>query len=155
MEHPATVAYLTVQDVLWIHLQLTKAPAPFRYAELEEATHYQYAYGGSKNVVAQAARFIAGFGARKPFDSANEATAFVASMAFLLLNGRGLSLPDSEGAHWFGKVAGNSVQADKAIEMICTAGDGHGLTTVEAAVQAVIGRFPNTVAALVGGAVPA
>jgi len=32
------VQYLTVQDMLWIHLQLAKRVEPFDYARVEEGT---------------------------------------------------------------------------------------------------------------------
>ena len=79
--------YLTVQDVLWIHLQIAKKPGKFKFASLEEATNYQYAYGKSHDVLAQASRFFSGFAAKSPFDSANRAVAFAAGVVFLELNG--------------------------------------------------------------------
>ena len=147
---PAAIAYLTVQDVLWIHFQLTKAPAPFRYAPLEESVNYQYAYGDSKDVCAQSARLLGGFRKLRPFDTANDATAFVSSLAFLALNGMRITLPDSEGAHWYGKIANGDVAGEKGVDMASTVGDGHGPNTVEAAVVAVLQQFPASVAAILG-----
>ena len=54
----AALQYLTVQDILWINLQVTKKVQHFNYARLEEATFYQYAYGDSNTLLPQAARFV-------------------------------------------------------------------------------------------------
>lgn len=106
--------YLTVQDVLWINLQVTGAPQSFRYEDLEEATFYQYAYGESNSLVPQAARFLSGFLKKSPFDSGNEATAFVACVAFLRVNGVDLKLEDSHA--WFTSVQNGTHEAQEAIE---------------------------------------
>ena len=45
-EKPA-LHYLTIQDILWINLQVTKKVQHFNYARLEEGTFYQYGYGRS------------------------------------------------------------------------------------------------------------
>ena len=56
--------YLTVQDMLFLNLQITKSVQPFDYARLEEAVFYQYAPGQSTDLVAQGARFLVGFSKR-------------------------------------------------------------------------------------------
>src|SRR5688572_17256500 len=99
--------YLTVQDVLWINLQVAKKVRHFNYARLEEATFYQYAYGESVGPEPQALRFLTGFVKMRPFESDNEATAFVACDAFLRINGKMLSLKDADALKWF-----ESIQAD-------------------------------------------
>lgn len=78
---------LTLQDVLWIHFQIARKVVPYDFAKLEEATFYQFAYGDSTGLVAQAGRFAKGFHAMAPFASDNEATGFVALVAYLSLNG--------------------------------------------------------------------
>ncbi|MFN3728156.1 MAG: Fic family protein [Fimbriimonadaceae bacterium] len=80
--------YLTVQDMIWINTQVTGAPQPYYYATLEEATFYQYGYGKSTDLFAQAARFFQGFKRLHPFKAGNEATALVGLIAFLELNGQ-------------------------------------------------------------------
>ncbi len=92
--------YLTVQDVLWINLQVTKKVHHFNYARLEEATAYQYAYG-EKSSTSQAARFLTGFLKMHPFDVGNEATAFVACAAFLKITKRFSTSPISAAPAWF------------------------------------------------------
>lgn len=153
MEHSPTsgLHYLTVQDVLWIHLRLLKTARAFRYAALEEAVNTQYAYGESKDLQAQAARFVIGFSKRAPFDAGNDPAAFVATLAFLLLNGKALTLPDSEGANWYEKVRSGAVQPEKAIEIAVGEGaSAHGPASVEDAVKQIFATFPATLATLVG-----
>src|SRR5690242_2182577 len=64
--------YLTVQDMIWINMQVTKKTQPFNYSKLEEATFNQYGYGNSSSVMAQAGRLLAGFASKKPFNNGNE-----------------------------------------------------------------------------------
>lgn len=83
---------LTVQDVLWINLQVTGRVNHYSNARLEEATYYQYAYGDSQGVEPQASRLLAGFVRMHPFEAGNEATALAATTAFLRLNGKALTI---------------------------------------------------------------
>lgn len=92
---PSTLAYVTVQDLLWLNMRITRKPCAFDYARLEEATFYQYGYGKSGDIFPQAARFASGFAAKRPFADGNSATALAGCTAFLLLNGYELALgPD-------------------------------------------------------------
>src|SRR5688500_6656775 len=91
-----SLRYLTVQDILWINVQVTRKVNRYDYARLEEATFYQYAYGDSEELVKQAQRFLRGFVKQKPFEAGNEPTAFVACMAFLQMNGSGIGLSDED-----------------------------------------------------------
>lgn len=91
---------LTVPDVLWVNLQLTKTPAEYHFGRLEEATFYQYAYGSSVDVVGQAARFVTGFVEMKPFSKGNQATAFAALVAFLECNGYELGVAPEDALAW-------------------------------------------------------
>ena len=83
---------LTVQDVLWINLQVTGRVNHYSNARLEEATYYQFAYGDSQDLEAQAARLLAGFVRMHPFEAGNEATALGAALSFLRLNGKALTI---------------------------------------------------------------
>lgn len=107
--------YLTVQDVLWINLQVTKRTQSFNYAKLEEATFYQYGYGQSSSVLSQAGRFLSGFFAKRPFASGNEATALVACLAFLRLNGYAANLSDDVAVHWLERSSRDSTAATEAL----------------------------------------
>lgn len=93
--------YLTVQDVLWIHLQIAKKAVKFNYAKLEEAVNYQYAYGKSKDVLSQASRFLVGFPAMSPFECGNRAAALASAVTFLELNGYQVSVGEGQLASWF------------------------------------------------------
>lgn len=92
--------YLTIQDVLWVHLQVTNKVETYDYARLEEAVFYQYALGDSTGLLPQASRFVTGFIRMHPFEGGNEATAFLACSAFLRLNGKVLSVEPAKAAVW-------------------------------------------------------
>jgi len=79
--------YLTVQDILWIHLQLGGTNDAYRFADLEEATFYQYAYGDSRSVQDQAARLLWGFTKKAPLATHNAEVALLATKGFLIANG--------------------------------------------------------------------
>ena len=64
--------YLTVQDLLWINLQVTGTVNKFDYARLEDGAFYQYGYGKSKDLLAQAARFYPGLKHKAAFTAGNE-----------------------------------------------------------------------------------
>lgn len=89
------LVYLTVQDILWINLQVTQKINKFKYNKLEQGTFYQYGYGGSTDVLGQATRFYQGFIKDQPFDDGNEQTALVAFLAFLKLNGYSVAVEPS------------------------------------------------------------
>ena len=112
--------YLTVQDVIWINLQVTKRNQSFNYAKLEEATFCQYGYGQSSSVVSQAGRLLASFVNKKPFMAGNEATAFVACLAFLKMNGCEVNLSDDTANHWIERASRDSSAAAQAIADITT-----------------------------------
>jgi prophage maintenance system killer protein len=125
--------YLTVQDVLWIHLQIAKKAEKFHYAKLEEAVGYQYAYGKSKDVISQAARFFWGFQQMSPFEGDNRAVAMAAGITFLKLNGLNLNVGVRELPEWFARVS-NRVESKLAVETSVVHDDhGHHTTPREAA----------------------
>ena len=110
----ASLHYLTVQDILWINLQVTKKVQHFNYAKLEEAVFYQYAYGDSSSLLPQAERFLSGFMKLHPFESGNEGTAFLGYLAFLKMNGRKSSLPYESAATWLSSARRGSSMEDLA-----------------------------------------
>lgn len=91
------VQYLTVQDILWINLQVTGTVNPYEFMKLEEGTNYQYGYGGSHDVPAQAKRLLSGLKKNAPFSAGNDETAEVAFRSFLGLNG--FTVDDSGAIH--------------------------------------------------------
>jgi death-on-curing protein len=134
--------YLTVQDILWINLQVTKKVHHFNYARLEEATYYQYAYGESNTLLPQAARFLQGFLKLHPFESGNEATIFVAALAFLRVNGYVLDVPSEDGADWFGKIAARAANAREELEAHAKHAEGdHHHMDVRTAIDAVLDQY--------------
>ncbi|MFN3691071.1 MAG: hypothetical protein ACK4UU_09125, partial [Fimbriimonadales bacterium] len=97
--------YLTLQDLIWINSEVTKSPQPYRYDCLEEATYYQYSYRQSRDVLLQAARFLWGYLKYRPFARGNLATALIATLAFLHINGYETRLPVEHAAAWIEQVA--------------------------------------------------
>lgn len=142
--------YLTVQDILWINLQLTGKVQHYSYARLEEATFYQYAYGASNSLMPQAARFVGGFSRMHPFEAGNEATGFVATAAFLEINGRNLNLTDDEATTWYCAAQDREATA-LSVENATTAGDEHHhvlQADIRGTIGAIIKRYPKTIADL-------
>ncbi len=140
--------YLTVQDILWINLQVGKKVNKFNYAKLEEATFYQYSYGESQDVSAQATRFLKGFLKLKPLDELNEATGIIGAIAFLQINGYSCDLKDTDGGAWVKScaVGGNDLaslvkRADHEIH-------GHK-PDVRATIESVLRSYSQTVGELV------
>jgi len=132
-----SVNYLTVQDVLWINLQVTGKVNRFSYARLEEATYYQYAYGESNHIPAQVARFVPGFLKMKPLDEANKVTAFVAALTFLEMNNFHVDLNDKAAVDWFNDLADNKGHHDHA-------------ESVKVVAESVMSRFPKSISTLLG-----
>jgi prophage maintenance system killer protein len=145
----ASLHYLTIQDILWINLQVTKKVRHFNYARLEEATFYQYAYGDSNTLFPQAARFVSGFVKMHPFETGNEATAFVACLAFLEMNGYVTKSGDL--VSWFDRASSKQVEGAAAIEEIAVADDEahHGLIpNIRAAIEDVLSQHASVIASL-------
>jgi len=142
------VRYLTVQDVLWIHLQITGRRSRFRYAALEEATFQQYGYGRSLDIPAQAQRVLRAFIEHRPFDEGNAATGLVTALAFLAINGYDVGLDDqglkrvvssADGASGVPDLGPHIVQADESHHL-----DAETRTVVES----ILERYAETVSQL-------
>lgn len=146
----AALHYLTVQDMLWIHHQITKKVAPFHYAHLEEGTYYQYGYGSSTSLFPQAGRFLTGFPKMAPFAGANGASAFVGTVAFLALNGAHLQVSDAEASAWLGSLGTDAKAVGAALEAKCKVEEGHHdhLPVVRDAIVSALERYPKTIEAL-------
>jgi len=145
----ASLHYLTVQDVLWINLQTSGRPSRFDYAKLEEATYYQYAYGDSDEIEAQAIRFASGFGRMRPLAEGNLATGFVALAAFLSINGRELKVSDAEAASWYRAVfVGESKASDAMAGRVGLDPHAHASLQpdIRAAIRGVMAKYPQTLA---------
>lgn len=139
--------YLTVQDILWINLQVTEKVQPYNFAKLEEATYYQYSYGASSGVVPQAARFLLGFPRMRPFDAGNDATTFVACLGFLRVNGYAASLSDGEAPDWYGAVRTKKREAKAALEAVVKSSEGHtDDPDVRKVIKDLLAEYPGTLA---------
>ena len=134
--------------MLWINLQATKKVNPYHFAKLEEATYYQYAYGTSNSLTAQATRFLTGFSKLSPFDSGNEASAFIGFVAFLRLNDFTLVVSDSEAADWFKSAIVSPESIESAIRHSESHDHGHNPPT-RATVLSVISDYKLTVSSLI------
>lgn len=145
------VRYLTVQDVLWLHLQLTGRPPRFRYAALEEATFQQYGYGSSLDVPAQAQRVLAAFVKKRPFDQANTASGLVVALAFLAINGYDLALDDAELKRVMTAGEGASEAPDLTPHIVPARERDHAEAETRAVVESILGRYAATAASLVAG----
>lgn len=142
----AAIEYLTVQDILWINLHVTGAPQDFRYADLEEASYYQYGYGASTNLIPQAARFLTGFVKKAPLASGNEATAFIGCLAFLKVNGFDLKLDNA--LDWFRSIENGTNEAEDAITKAAHEAHGDHHLDVRAAIEAVKVEYADAIAKL-------
>ncbi len=143
--------YLTVQDILWVNLQLTKRVNPFNYALLEDGVFYQYGYGESDDLRSQAARFLTGFSKVRPFETGNEATAFVGCFALLRMNGFAENLGDSDAVRWLSGIGASQAKAFEALNLIVADDpDYHPSLSpdVRTAVRGVMSDYPATLAAL-------
>ncbi|GEM_PF-1837549 len=149
---PRDIQYLTVQDHLWINLQVSGRSQPFKFASLEEATYLQYSYGGSNDVLAQAARYGAGFGVKSPFAEGNEATAFVGLLSFLRLNGYEIELPDSKGGDLLATLV---VDGEAALKKIVRADHHDHVMSVSGVVNEILAAFPKSVKKLAKAATTA
>ncbi len=146
----AAFHYLTVQDMLWINLQVTNRVNHYNFARLEEATYYQYSYGESKDLVVQAGRLASGFPKLHPFDAGNAATAFVGTLVFLSVNRVSLNLSDGQAADWFEKILDRSQSGAEAIQPMLRSGlaYGHSEADVRSAIQDVLDEFPCSILCL-------
>jgi prophage maintenance system killer protein len=149
-EKPA-LHYLTVQDVLWINLQVTKKVQHFNYARLEEGVFYQYGYGRSTGLIPQAARFLTGFAKLRPIAAGNEATAFIGMLAFLKINGYLVKLSDTEAADWISRLGKDGTTPEQALaSLVAEDPEFHPTIAPEVreAVSEVMTKYPATTMAL-------
>lgn len=144
----ARLQYLTVQDILWINHKLAGKVLGFRYATLEEATFYQYSYGESTDVPAQAVRFLRGFLRLRPFDALNEPTGLVGAIAFAKVNGRTVNLEDVDdpiSCDWIRS------EPERFAELVQESHEdlhGHIGPNVRATIESVLRDYSKTIGAL-------
>jgi len=142
------VHYLTVQDVLWINLQLTKSQQDFDYATLEQCTYFQYGYGKNQDLAAQAASLLKGFSEQRPFERGSEATAFVAAATFLRINEKSLTIGEEEllsfmNALLSGEVPGGIYVSGYMEDNSKIAHDVDGTPDIADAANEIMGKYAN------------
>ncbi len=144
--------YLTLQDMIWLNLQLTKKEQVFDVLQLEEATFYQYALGDSRGLAEQAARFVVGFRKMSPFAAGNDACAFIGMAAFIEANGKTFDLPDEKGGEWLQGVWERPEIATVAIKAKLREAKTavkYGVPVMHEICERLIERFQGTLSALV------
>ena len=138
--------YLTIQDILWVHLQVTNKVETYDYARLEEAVFYQYSYGDSTGLLPQASRFVTGFMRMHPFEAGNEATAFLSCAAFLRLNGKVLKVDGAVAPAWIA----SAKPSRQSLEAQVTDAPAVEHLDTRSALRAVLDAYDGAFAAVVG-----
>ena len=150
-EMAAALTTLTVQDMLWVNLQITKKSGGFNFATLEEAVYNQYGYGDSVDVIGQAATFVTEFVRMKPFEKGNGASAFVGLVAFLECNGKSLRVEPEKALDWVRGIWADPGSAEGAIAAMVDDHHvhlKHGVPEVRAAVVDALKKYESAVATL-------
>ncbi|MER3403428.1 MAG: hypothetical protein C4336_08620 [Armatimonadota bacterium] len=110
--------YLTLQDLIWINTEIMGRPQPYSYERLEEATYYQYSYRQSRDVLLNCARFLWGYLKYRPFAQGNYATALIATLTLLHINGYEAFLAPEHAADWLLQIAQRQKHPLDAIRQI-------------------------------------
>lgn len=155
----AKLSYLTVPDFLWINQELTRKRQKYSFATLEEAVFSQYGHGSSTDLTGQAARLFKDFPRLHPFESGNDACAFVGLLAFLQINEKDLDLAPEEALAWARQTWKNPEGAGAAIEAKLIEGHLHpskNQTPTRAAVAAIRAKYGAVLESLIAdeGAMP-
>lgn len=142
--------YLTTQDLLWLNMEITGEPQSYRFDKLEEVTAYQYSRGHS-DPHAQAARFALGWRRHRPFHLGNEATGFVATLAFLYANDIPLTLKDDEALSWWRDLPSEPAALTEVLRGATQPGHVHAYHNVvdyKEILLDILEAYPKTIAAL-------
>ncbi len=143
------VNVLTVQDHLFINLQVSKKQHNWNYARLEEAVFYQYGYGTSTDVLGQAARYANNFSRKAPFAAANVATGFVGLLSFLKINGYEFDLAPADAGQWW-QILRNSGDATKGKLTEFAQVEEHSQhVEVSDVIQGILSTYSEAIAAMV------
>ncbi|MBL8048585.1 MAG: hypothetical protein JNJ45_07885 [Chthonomonas sp.] len=125
--------YLTVQDLLFVNLQVDKKVNTFDFAALEDASFFQYGYGQSTDILTQASRFYRGFLEKAPFTAGNEGTALVGALTFLAINGYTLKGRESEAPARLTELSRDLISYEDI--------DEHGEPDIHGAIADVMSRY--------------
>lgn len=143
-------AYLTVQDILWINLQITGEKCDYSYARLEESVFYQYTHINKGEITDQVKRLLPGFIAQKPVSLASQATAFVCTASFVMMNGYEIALTDEQLLASADDLTG--VELAQAIADNLHQHETHGefgVPETQEIVKQVLALFPQVISSLV------
>lgn len=153
----AELRYLTVPDLLWLNLELTGSPQPYRFDKLEEVCAYQYGRG-SFDPLHQAARFALGWKRQRPFQSGNDACGLVSTLAFLMANDLPVALDDAAGAAWWNDLAADAVTLSGEMQGMSSPGHIHAYHNVvdyREILGEIIRRYSGSIASLRAAESPA
>ncbi|MCE9559828.1 MAG: hypothetical protein K8R88_12860 [Armatimonadetes bacterium] len=139
--------YLSVQDIIFINLQVTKKVCTYKFDALEDASYYQYGYGKSTDLFQQAARFYEGFAKSGAFTEGNAATAFVGLVAFLEFNGRSFKGKDTDSKAKLDALSTDLVAARDELETLTLRDHDHHEASARSCIESVLKRYPKTIAA--------
>jgi hypothetical protein len=146
---PNGLRYLTVQDVLWIHLQVAEHTCPFNYDDLEGSVFAQYGYGESTHLLQQALQFLTTFLHKKPFECNNTATAWISFLVFLHLNHQAINVPDEKGLEFLEQfaLAPTAQNPLEVLKQVVTPIPPEEEVEVQDVTINLIARFPKTLRA--------
>jgi death-on-curing family protein len=107
--------YLSVHDFVWINSTITGKTVPFDYESLEASMAAQYSYGESNDALGQAANMLETMLTKRPFESGNVRTAFIATVTFLTANKYELQLHDKEAVDILKRTSRGELPASAAV----------------------------------------
>ncbi len=113
----------------------------FNMVTLEEAVYYQYGYGQSRDIIAQAAKYIVGFNEKKPFAGENDTTAFIGLITFLKINGYSVNLDAQSAASWIKTLGRSNEMAATKITEIASLQEHFHAISIEEATKSVLSQY--------------
>ena len=110
--------YLSVHDFVWINSTITGKTVPFDYEALEASMAAQYGYGKSNDAFSQAANLLETMRTKRPFESGNVRTAFIATVTFLTANKYTLQVDDKKAVDTLKRTIRGELPASEAISVL-------------------------------------
>jgi death on curing protein len=142
-----TLEYLTLQDIIWINLEVTGEANEFSAERLEEAVFHQYAYRRGADLFFRAGDFLEALLRLRPFDDGNRRTAFLSTVAFLAVNGYALEVTDQQAYSWLKSIIDRQVSGHVAISKAARPSN-HTPRAVRPLIHGLIGRYEHALEAL-------
>lgn len=144
--------YLTTHDLVWINNSITGGASPYNYVTLESAMAGQYSYGQSQDVPAQAANLLSRLLFNRPFQTGNQRTALVATLAFLKANGYQTRVSDEQAAQIIQDVMTHTLTPTQAIaDLAEPAGEALRDTTLRKLIMFECNTHPQALTLLAAG----